>query len=389
MKRVVLLILDGVGVGELPDAGSYGDEGTNTLAHTAAAVGGLVLPNLGSLGIGNIVDIAGVPPAHLPRASFGRMAELSPGKDTTTGHWELAGLILERPFPVYPEGFPPELIAAFEEKIGRKVIGNVAASGTEIIEKLGEEHVRTGCPIVYTSADSVFQVAAHEEVIPVEELYKICRIARELLQGEHAVGRVIARPFVGKPGCFKRTKRRHDFSLRPPGRTVLNLLAENGHQVTAVGKVADIFAGDGITRTVVASGNEECFNKTLELLLEGTEGLIFTNLVDFDTLYGHRNDVQGMARALNDLDKRLPQLLDVVGEEEVLIITADHGCDPTTPGTDHTREYVPLLIYGGQVRGGVDLGVRKTFADVAATVAEIFGYRFGPGTSFWHEVKML
>ena len=389
MKRVVLLILDGVGAGELPDAGSYGDEGTNTLANTAAAVGGLDLPNLGSLGLGNIINIAGVPPAASPRASFGRMAELSAGKDSTTGHWELAGLILEKPFPVYPKGFPPEPIASFEEKIGRKVIGNVAASGTEIIERLGEEHMRTGCPIVYTSADSVFQIAAHEEVIPVDELYEICRVARELLQGEHAVGRVIARPFEGKPGSFKRTKRRHDFSLKPVGRTVLDLLVENGHQVTAVGKVADIFAGAGITRTVAASGNEDCFSKTLELLLEGTKGLIFTNLVDFDTLYGHRNDVWGMAGALVDLDRRLPQLLDMVGEDEVLIITADHGCDPTTPGTDHTREYVPLLIFGGRVRGGVNLGVRRTFADVAATIAEIFGHQFGPGTSFWREVKML
>lgn len=389
MKRVVLLILDGVGAGELPDAKFYGDEGTNTLANTAAAVGGLDLPNLGSLGLGNIISIAGVPPAPSPRASFGRMAELSAGKDTTTGHWELAGLILEKPFPVYPDGFPPELIAALEKRTGRKVIGNVAASGTEIIEKLGEEHMRTGCPIVYTSADSVFQIAAHEEVIPVEELYEICRAARELLQGEHGVGRVIARPFEGKPGSFKRTARRHDFSLKPVGRTVLDLLVENGHQVTAVGKVADIFAGVGITKAVAAAGNEECFNKTLELLSEGTKGLIFTNLVDFDTLYGHRNDVVGMAKALVDLDRRLPQLLDMIGEEEVLIITADHGCDPTTPGTDHTREYVPLLILGGRVKGGVDLGVRRTFADVAATIAEIFGYQFGPGTSFWREVKMF
>lgn len=386
IKRVALFVLDSVGVGELPDAEKYGDAGSNTLGNTARAVGGLKMPNLGRLGLGNIIEVEGVPPAEKPEASYGRMAEQSAGKDTTTGHWELAGLILERPFPVYPNGFPPELIKSFEEKIGRPVLGNKAASGTAIIDELGAKHMETGYPIVYTSADSVFQVAAHEEVIPVEELYAICRIAREMLTGEHAVGRVIARPFVGKPGSFRRTERRHDFSLKPPGKTVLDLLKENNITVTAVGKVEDIFAGEGITRSVPTKGNVDGMDQALKLMRSGTEGIIFTNLVDFDMLYGHRNNPRGYADALEELDRRLPELFEALREDDVLIITADHGCDPTTPGTDHTREYVPLLVYGKPVRGGVDLGVRETFADVAATVAEIFGLKFGVGKSFWPEV---
>ncbi|OPX83770.1 MAG: Phosphopentomutase [Pelotomaculum sp. PtaB.Bin104] len=387
VKRVALLIMDSVGIGELPDAGQYGDAGCNTLVHTAQAAGGLKLPNLGRLGLGNIIEIEGIPPTQSPAAAYGRMAERSAGKDTTTGHWEMAGLILERPFPVYPQGFPPELIKAYEEKIGRPVIGNKAASGTAIIDELGPEHMKTGYPIVYTSADSVFQVAAHEAVIPIEELYKMCRIARELLVGEHAVGRVIARPFVGAPGSFKRTVRRHDYSLKPTGKTVLDLLAENQIEVTGVGKIRDIFDGEGISRTFPTTGNADGIEHTLNLLRSPGEGLIFTNLVDFDMLYGHRNDPLGYARALEELDRRLPEILGSLREDDIAIITADHGCDPTDPSTDHSREYVPLLVYGEAVRPGVNLGVRQSFADVAATVAEIFGLRFPVGKSFWGEVS--
>jgi len=389
IRRVVLFVLDSVGVGELPDAGKYGDTGSNTLGNTARAVGGLKMPNLGRLGLGNIIEVTGVPLVENPEASYGRMAERSAGKDTTTGHWELAGLILERPFPVYPNGFPPEVIKAFEKKIGRPVLGNKVASGTVIIEELGARHLETGYPIVYTSADSVFQVAAHEEIIPLEELYRYCRIAREMLVGEHAVGRVIARPFVGGSGNFRRTTNRHDFSLKPPSRTVLNLLQGNNIPVTAVGKVEDIFAGEGITMAIHTRGNVDGVEQALQLLQSGLEGLIFTNLVDFDMLYGHRNNPRGYADALEELDRRLPELLAALREDDVLIITADHGCDPTTTSTDHSREYVPLLIYGRAVRGGVNLGVRETFADVAATVTEIFGLAFGVGKSFWPEVREL
>lgn len=386
IKRLALFVLDSVGVGELPDAKMYGDQGSNTLGNMARAVGGLNLPNLGRLGLGNIIDVAGVPPLERPEASYGRMAEQAAGKDTTTGHWEMAGLILEQPFPVYPNAFPPEVIAAYEKLIGRPVLGNKVASGTAIIEELGARHMQTGYPIVYTSADSVFQVAAHEDVIPVEELYALCRTARKMLTGEHAVGRVIARPFEGKPGDFRRTARRHDFSLKPTGNTVLDLLKEKQINVTAVGKVEDIFDGEGITSAVHTRGNTDGLDQALKLLRSTTEGLIFTNLVDFDMLYGHRNNPRGYADALEELDRRLPELLESLREDDVLLITADHGCDPTTPGTDHTREYVPLLVYGRPVRGGVNLGVRETFADVAATIAEVFGYSFGVGKSFWRQV---
>lgn len=387
VKRVILLIMDSVGVGALPDAGEYGDAGSNTLGNTARAVGGLKLPNLGRLGLANITSIEGTPPVPSPAAAYGRMAERSPGKDTTTGHWEIAGLILSRPFPVYPNGFPPELIKQYEATIGRRVLGNKAASGTVIIEELGERHLATGCPIVYTSADSVFQVAAHESVIPVEELYAMCRAAREMLTGEHAVGRVIARPFTGTPGSFRRTARRHDYSLKPPGKTVLNLLVENNFTVTAVGKINDIFAGEGISRSISTTGNAEGVERTLELLRSPLDGLIFINLVDFDMLYGHRNNPQGYAAALEELDRSIPELLAAMREEDVLIITADHGCDPTTTSTDHSREYVPLLVYGRAVRSGVNLGVRETFADVAATIADIYGLRTENGRSFRDEVR--
>ncbi|NHM27870.1 phosphopentomutase [Desulfofundulus sp. TPOSR] len=386
INRLTLIVLDSVGIGELPDAAQYGDAGSNTLANTARAVGGLNIPHLGRLGLGNILPIEGVPPVDRPLAAYGRMAEASAGKDTTTGHWEIAGLLLERPFPVYPHGFPPEIIKPFEERIGRPVLGNKAASGTAIIEELGPEHMRTGYPIVYTSADSVFQIAAHEEIIPVEELYRMCRIARELLTGDHAVGRVIARPFVGRPGAFKRTDRRRDFSLPPPGPTILDLLLENGFPVLAVGKIEDIFAGKGITEAVHTEGNMDGVDQTLACMRRLERGLIFTNLVDFDMLYGHRNNPRGYADALEAFDRRLPEILHATRPDEVLIITADHGCDPTTSSTDHSREYVPLLVYGQKVKPGVNLGTRSTFSDVAATVAELFGLSYPRGTSFAREI---
>ncbi|WP_027719251.1 phosphopentomutase [Desulfovirgula thermocuniculi] len=384
--RVTLIVLDGVGIGALPDAPRYGDEGSNTLLHVSRAVGGLHLPHLAKMGLGNITFIEGVPPQDRPLAAFGRMAEASAGKDTTTGHWEIAGLILERPFPVYPQGFPPELIRLFEERIGRPVLGNKPASGTAIIEELGDLHMRTGYPIVYTSADSVFQIAAHEEVIPLEELYRMCRIAREILTGEHAVGRVIARPFTGVPGSFRRTANRKDFSLPPPEPTLLDLLKENGLAVLAVGKIEDIFAGRGITEALHTKDNMDGVDAILQFMHRREPGLIMANLVDFDTLYGHRNDPHGYARALRDFDERLPEIVEALLPQEVLIITADHGCDPTTASTDHSREFVPLLVYGQKIRAGVDLGTRQTFADVAATVAELFGLRYPRGTSFAREV---
>lgn len=381
IKRVVIVVLDSVGVGALPDAHKYGDEGSNTLGNIAAAVP-LNLPHLARLGLGNIIPLRGIDPVNNPSAAYGKMASQAPGKDTTTGHWELAGLILERPFPLYPQGFPPEIIEAFEKAIGRKVLGNKPASGTAIIEELGEEHLRTGYPIVYTSADSVFQIAAHEDVIPVQELYRYCRIAREILRGEHAVGRVIARPFVGEPGHFIRTDRRQDFSLEPPKPTLLDVISGAGHQVMAVGKIKDIFAGRGITRWIHTHDNMDGIDQTCKFLREGSRGLIFTNLVDFDMLYGHRNDVEGYAAALEAFDRRLPDLMEDLDEKDVLVITADHGCDPTTPSTDHSREYVPLLVFGKSIRT-VNIGIRPTFADLAATVAELLGVPYQlAGTSF-------
>lgn len=387
VKRVALIVLDSVGVGELPDAEKYGDVGSNTLGNMALAVGGLNMPNLGSLGLGSIIPVYGVPPVDKPLACYGKMAERSPAKDTTAGHWEMAGLILEKPFPVYPEGFPADLIRAIEAKIGRPVLGNKKASGTDIIEELGEEHMKTGYPIVYTSADSVFQVAAHEEIIPPDELYSMCSLAREALTGEHAVGRVIARPFEGRPGSFRRTPRRHDFSVKPTGRTVLDLLQENNIPVTAVGKIGDIFAGAGITTSIRTRGNADGMEQSSKILRSDTEGLVFINLVDFDMLYGHRNNPRGYADALEELDRKIPQLLAGLREEDVMIIAADHGCDPTTPSTDHSREYIPLLVYGRGIVGGVNLGTRSTFADVGATIAEMFGLSFSVGESFWSQIS--
>jgi len=385
-RRVIVLVLDSAGIGELPDAPMYGDEGSSTIPHTAEAVGGLRLPTLQRLGLGNIVPIRGVPAVLSPLAAYGKMAEVSPGKDTTTGHWELMGVILDRPFPTYPHGFPQEIIAAFEQAIGRRVLGNKPASGTEIIKELGEEHLRTGSPIVYTSADSVFQIAAHEEVIPVEELYEMCQIARRLLVGEHAVSRVIARPFVGRPPDFVRTDRRRDFSLEPPAQTVLDVACDAGTEVVGIGKIEDIFAGRGITRAVHTHDDMDGLDRLREAMGEVREGLIFANVVDLDTKYGHRNDPKGYAEQLERIDGRLQEILEAVGEGDLFLLTADHGNDPTTPSTDHSREYVPVLAYGPGVRP-VLLGVRKTFADVGATVAEALGLKWnGPGRSFLGQV---
>ncbi|NLY10308.1 MAG: phosphopentomutase [Firmicutes bacterium] len=386
-KRFILLVLDSVGVGALPDAAAYGDQGSNTLGNIARHIGGISLPNLETLGLGNIIDIQGVIRRKDHRAAFGKMAEKSAGKDTTTGHWELAGLIVEEPFPTYPNGFPESIIKAFEERIDRKVIGNKVASGTVIIQELGDLHVETGDPIVYTSADSVFQIAAHEEVVDVELLYQWCRIARKLLVSPHNVGRVIARPFIGTSGNYQRTNRRRDFSIEPFAKTILDFLIKNNIQVNTVGKIADIFANRGITNSLAAHNNLETLDGVLYYLKTvGEPSLIFANCVDFDMLWGHRNDVEGYAAGLMALDAQLPELIDALGSDDILCITADHGCDPTFPGTDHTREYVPLLVYGKNVRP-IDLGIRSTYADVAATIAEFFGIEANlAGTSFFKEI---
>jgi phosphopentomutase len=382
-KRVVLIVVDSVGCGEAPDAASYGDEGSNTLKNTAAAVGGLNLPNLGKMGLGNLTEILGVPPTMNAEAAYGQLIPASQGKDTTTGHWELSGLILDQPFPVYPEGFPPTWIRDFEIRIGRETIGNYPASGTEIIKELGDIHVTTGKPIVYTSADSVFQIAAHEEVIPVDELYRICQVARDLLMGEHAVGRVIARPFIGTSGHYLRTERRKDFSLEPPEATILDVLKTHGFDVIGVGKIEDIFAHRGLTASDHTGNNMAGVDSILGFLQADTSGLIFANLVDFDALYGHRNNPAGYAEALQAFDQRLPEILSSMKESDVLIITADHGNDPTTPSTDHSREIVPLLVYGESVAPNTNLGKFDTFADVAATIADVLGVPWsGKGRSF-------
>lgn len=372
INRVTCIVLDSLGAGELPDAELYGDTGSNTLGNLSKAVGGLRLPHLESLGLGNIVAIEGVKPQEEPQAAYGRMAEMSPGKDTTTGHWEIAGLILEQPFPTFPQGFPRELIEEFERRIGKKTLGNIVASGTQIIEDLGPEHQKTGFPIVYTSADSVFQIAAHEEVIPLEELYRICKIAREMLQGPCAVGRVIARPFVGTPGSYRRTPNRHDYSLPPVGPTMLDRVKEAGLEVIGVGKIYDIFVGSGVTRSYPSTSNLDGINKIKQMLSDRSwQGLLVANLVDFDSLWGHRNDCAGYAAALEEFDRELVKIQELMKSDDLLIITADHGCDPTTASTDHSREYVPILVYGDKVKKGVNLGVRPTFADLGATVVDV------------------
>lgn len=384
VHRVILIVLDSVGIGELPDAARYGDVGSHTLGNTGRVVGGLHLPHLERLGLANIAILPGVVPQTTPAASYGKMAEVSAGKDTTTGHWELMGIQLKKAFPLYPNGFPPAIMTPFEQAIGRGTLGNRPASGTVILDELGEEHLRTGWPIIYTSGDSVFQIAAHEEVIPVPALYEMCRIARDLLRGEHEVSRVIARPFLGTPGHFVRTANRHDFSVMPPEPTLLDTLQAAGLMVYAVGKINDIFTGRGITESVHTQDNNDGVDKTLAAMrTRPGRGLIFTNLVDFDAQYGHRNNPAGYAQALEAFDRRLPELLDALQPNDVLVLTADHGNDPTTPSTDHSREYVPLLLVGRPIRQGVNLGVRPTFADLAATIADMLGVARPPrGSSF-------
>ena len=380
-RRVVLIVLDGVGIGELPDAAAYGDVGANTLGHVAEACGGLRLPNLLRLGLGHLLKLPGSVAPERVIGGYGRMLERSVGKDTTTGHWELAGLVQQRPFATYPQGFPAEIIEAFTQATGLEPLGNIAASGTDILRLLGAEHLASGRPIVYTSADSVFQIAAHEEVIPVERLYQICRQARDLLD-PYRVGRVIARPFVGTaPENFRRTARRQDFSMPPGGPTILDRLAEAGMEVIGIGKIKDIFAGRGLTRAQASDGNAEGMAQTLGALEQLQRGLVFTNLVDFDMLFGHRLDARGFGRALEEFDAWLPQLLQRLQGDDLLLITADHGCDPQVSGTDHTREYVPLLLWHAGLGAGVNLGDRGGFADVAATIGEALGVAGKSGES--------
>ena len=383
VRAIALVVLDSVGIGGAPDAADFGDEGSATLPHLAAASGGIDLPNLGALGLGHVAEVAGVPPAPEPRGAYGSMVERSAGKDTTTGHWEIAGVVLERPFPTYPHGFPREVMDPFEEAIGTRTLGNTPASGTEIIERLGAEHLATGFPIVYTSADSVFQIAAHVDLVPLETLYEMCRVARRILRGEHEVGRVIARPFVGEPGSFRRTPDRHDFSVPPPRATVLDALAAAGREVRAIGKVSDVFAGRGITSSRTTRSNDEGIAAVVEELAYVERGLVFANLVEFDSSYGHRNDPAGYAAALEGFDRRLPEILDALGPRDVLMITADHGNDPTTASTDHSRERVPILAAGQIVAPGAALGERKSFADCGATIAELLEVPAPPaGESF-------
>lgn len=368
MKRVFLTVLDSVGIGEMPDAADYGDAGSNTMA-AAASSSFFSMPNMQKLGFFNIDGVSCGAKSAAPAGAFARMTEQSKGKDTTIGHWEIAGLVSEQPLPTFPDGFPKELLEAFEKETGRKVLCNKPYSGTEVIKDFGEEHVRTGALIVYTSADSVFQIAAHESVVPLPELYRFCEIARRLCTGQYGVGRVIARPFEGEYP-FSRTSGRHDYSLEPPKDTMLNYIKNAGKDVLAVGKINDIFAGSGVTDMVRTVSNEDGIDKTLAWAGKDFNGLCFTNLVDYDMLYGHRNDVEGYAKALTYFDGRLPQLLSMLKEEDILMITADHGCDPSTPSTDHSREYTPLIIAGPPVKGGVNLGTRSTFADIAATVLQ-------------------
>lgn len=375
MKRVFLIVLDSVGIGEMPDAAAYGDEGSNTLAAAASSEQYFHMDNMRQLGLFNIDSVTCVERTEHMFGCVARMSEKSKGKDTTIGHWEIAGLISEQPLPTYPEGFPQELLEQFTRLTGRGVLCNRPYSGTEVIKHYGEEHLKTGKLIVYTSADSVFQIAAHEEKVPLEELYDICAKTRTMLKGRHGVGRVIARPFTGEPGCFTRTANRHDYSITPPGTTMLNVLQKNGLTVAAVGKINDIFAGSGVTEMVRTKGNDEGVDRTLEYMDKEFEGLCFVNLVDYDMLYGHRNDVDGYAKALTAFDKRLPEIMEKMRPEDVLMITADHGCDPSTPSTDHSREYTPFVAYGQPVREDLNLHTRESFADIAATVQQYFGIK--------------
>lgn len=383
-NRIVLIVLDSVGIGEMPDADAYGDSGADTLGHT---LGSRVvrIPNLQKLGLANITRLP-VDSVEQPSGAFGKAATASHGKDTTTGHWEMGGIITANPFPTYPNGFPSRIIEPFELAVGRKVLGNKPASGTEIIKELGEEHVRTGRPIVYTSADSVFQIAAHEQIVPLDELYRWSQIAREQLTGEDEVGRVIARPFIGEPGNFRRTEARQDYAIDPPENTLLDRVKSAGLAVSAVGKIGSIFCHRGTTEELKAGNNNASVDQTLYALRETGRGLIFTNLVDFDMLYGHRNDVEGYARSLEEFDARLPEIQEAMRDDDLMIISADHGCDPGDVSTDHTREYVPVLAWGRRVRAGVNLGIRSSLSDIGQTVAENFGLTLQAGRSFLQEI---
>ena len=384
-RRLFLIVLDSVGIGEAPDAAQFGDEGSNTVR--AAVEAGADLPNLRRLGLFNIDGMDWTEPEAAPIGAFGRMREASMGKDTTIGHWEIAGVVSPKPLPTFPDGFPPEIIRNFEKLTGRKVICNKPYSGTQLLLDYGREHVETGALMVYTSADSVFQVAAHEDIVPIEELYHDCELAREMLTGDHAVGRVIARPFVGEYPNYTRTARRHDYSLQPPRATMLNNLEDAGYECIGVGKISDIFAGSGITQQIRTQNNTDGIAKTLDLMENDFEGICFVNLVDFDMVYGHRNDAPGYARALMEFDQALPKFMEQMGEDDLLIITADHGCDPSTPSTDHSREYTPMLAWSKKIRPGANLGTRTTFADIGATVLEYFGLENRTdGQSFLKEI---
>lgn len=385
--RIIIIVLDSVGIGEMPDASNFGDEGSNTLVNTAKAVGGLNIPNLEGFGLGKIRNILGVSEDVEERAFYGKMLEASAAKDTTSGHWEITGIITKQPFPTYPEGFPEDVIERFVKIIGRSVLGNKPASGTEIIQELGAEHIKTGNPIVYTSADSVFQIAACESVISVESLYGMCESARDLLRGEHNVGRVIARPFVVKNGEYIRTEKRKDFSLLPPGETLLDKAVRKGYEVIGVGKIGDIFAHKGVTKEIHTYDNNDSISKTIGCINSDFRGILFANLIDFDMKYGHRNNPEGYAEALESFDHRLPEIVAALREKDIVFITADHGCDPTTSGTDHSREYVPLLVYGKRLGKPKSLGIRKSFADIGATVAEALNISdFNSGESFFREI---
>lgn len=387
-KRVILIILDSLGVGALPDSEQYGDIGVNTLNNIAKNVDSFEIPNLIKMGIGNLEGITHVPSAEHTIGAYGRSKEVSNGKDTTMGHWEIAGLNIAEKFNTYPDGFPPEIIKPFEEKTGRKVVCNLPASGTVVLDDFGKHHMETGDLIVYTSADSVFQIAAHEEIVPIETLYEYCEIAREMLRGEYQVARVIARPFIGEPGNFTRTSNRHDYSLKPFDRTVLDQLKDAGKDVIAVGKIVDIFDGEGITESVHTKSNMDGVDKTIEYMKQDNHGLIFTNLVDFDALYGHRRNIEGYRDALVDFDKRMPEIIAAMKENDILLLSADHGNDPSYKGSDHTREHIPMLLYGKDIKENCDFGTRETFADIAATIAEVFELE-APinGTSFYDMIK--
>lgn len=372
INRVVLIVLDSVGIGELPDAAEYGDNGSNTVGNIVKVCGTLDIPNLSRLGMGKIDGIDYIAVPQKIEGCYGRMAEVSKGKDTITGHWEIAGLQLEYPFPTYPQGFSEEILEKFQKLTGRGVLANCTASGTEIIKEYGEEHMNTGKLIIYTSADSVFQIAAHEEIVPLEELYRICQIARDMLQGRDMVGRVIARPFIGQSGSFSRTANRRDFAAEPTSDTILDKIKQKGLDVIAVGKIEDIFSKKGITEAEHTKSNMDGVDVTLNYMKKQSKGIIFTNLVDFDMVFGHRNDPQGYKQAIEEFDRRLPEIITEMREDDLLIITADHGCDPTTDSTDHSREYVPILIYGKRIKSNINLGTRKTFSDIASTIADIF-----------------